>query len=164
MPAKKPSSIEIRHTTLFVSQSYGGETGPKTPGAFETYKPVRNGLFDPRMGPTHKRHACGTCAKIGPACMGHFGHIKLAVPLWGYQRLPVPPPASRMFSVDSKGRRVYGPITMQLADIININNKVRKKLDAEVGCAGLVLQLKEGVSMFLFMMFVAHAATNPHEN
>lgn len=45
-------------------------------------EPVTNGLFDPRMGVLeHNRH-CSTCQQKNIFCPGHFGHIKLARPVF----------------------------------------------------------------------------------
>jgi DNA-directed RNA polymerase II subunit RPB1 len=49
--------------------------------SFEGGKIVPNGLFDLRMGSLEKDVKCMTCESY-ETCPGHFGHIKLAVPVY----------------------------------------------------------------------------------
>lgn len=44
--------------------------------------PVDNGLFDLRMGTVSNCHTCRTCNQRMNACVGHFGHIELAQPVF----------------------------------------------------------------------------------
>lgn len=44
--------------------------------------PVDNGLFDLRMGTVNNCHPCRTCGQRMNACVGHFGHIELAQPVF----------------------------------------------------------------------------------
>ena len=51
----------------------------------ETYinnEPVIGGLFDPRMGVLDHNTKCKSCEQRGNFCPGHFGHIKLARPVF----------------------------------------------------------------------------------
>lgn len=51
----------------------------------ETYagnEPVIGGLFDPRMGVLEHNRYCSTCQQKNIFCPGHFGHIKLARPVF----------------------------------------------------------------------------------
>jgi DNA-directed RNA polymerase II subunit RPB1 len=47
--------------------------------------PVKNGLFDPRMGVIDNNKVCGTCEQKNAFCPGHFGHIMLAKPVFYIQ-------------------------------------------------------------------------------
>lgn len=47
--------------------------------------PVVNGLFDPRMGVIDYNDVCVTCHQKNTFCPGHFGHIKLAKPVFYVQ-------------------------------------------------------------------------------
>jgi len=54
----------------------------------ETYnvnEPVINGLYDPRMGVLEHNKLCQTCEQKNTLCPGHFGHIKLARPVFYFQ-------------------------------------------------------------------------------
>ena len=56
----------------------------------ETYsgtEPVPHGLFDPRMGVIDHTRVCQTCEQKNTFCPGHFGHIKLARPVFYIQFL-----------------------------------------------------------------------------
>ncbi|ONM16384.1 DNA-directed RNA polymerase III subunit 1 [Zea mays] len=44
--------------------------------------PVPNGLLDPRMGIPTKRGKCNTCHGEFSDCPGHFGYLKLALPVF----------------------------------------------------------------------------------
>ncbi|KAE8781360.1 DNA-directed RNA polymerase III subunit 1-like [Hordeum vulgare] len=45
-------------------------------------KPVPNGLLDTRMGAANKQGDCGTCHGSYTECPGHFGYLKLALPVF----------------------------------------------------------------------------------
>lgn len=45
-------------------------------------EPVPSGLFDPRMGVLEHNAYCRTCEQKNIFCPGHFGHIKLARPVF----------------------------------------------------------------------------------
>ena len=45
-------------------------------------EPVIGGLFDPRMGVLEHNRYCSTCQQKNIFCPGHFGHIKLARPVF----------------------------------------------------------------------------------
>lgn len=58
----------------------------------ETYEynlPKHNGLFDPRMGTIENGQVCETCKMDNRNCTGHFGHIRLAKPVYYIQFLPM---------------------------------------------------------------------------
>jgi DNA-directed RNA polymerase II subunit RPB1 len=48
-------------------------------------EPVKNGLFDPRMGVIDNNKLCGTCGQKNTFCPNHFGHIVLAKPVFYIQ-------------------------------------------------------------------------------
>lgn len=52
-------------------------------------KPVPNGLLDPHMGPANKAGFCATCHGNFSDCPGHFGYLKLTLPVFnvGYFNL-----------------------------------------------------------------------------
>ena len=45
-------------------------------------EPKKGSLMDPRLGPNNKDILCKTCKNDINICPGHFGHIKLAVPVY----------------------------------------------------------------------------------
>ncbi|GLI64445.1 hypothetical protein VaNZ11_007716 [Volvox africanus] len=54
-----------------------------SPIAFDNMKiPLKDGLYDPRMGPVDLRDRCGTCHLGYDRCPGHFGHMELPVPVY----------------------------------------------------------------------------------
>ncbi len=58
----------------------------------ETYEynlPKHNGLFDPRMGTIENGQVCETCKMDNRNCTGHFGHIRLAKPVYYIQFIPM---------------------------------------------------------------------------
>lgn len=56
---------------------------------FNGNDPVPNGLFDPRMGVIDYNKTCITCEQKNTFCPGHFGHIKLAKPVFHVQFFPI---------------------------------------------------------------------------
>lgn len=53
--------------------------------AFDELKnPIANGLYDPKMGvgPYDRFGKCPTCHKNERTCQGHFGHIRLILPIY----------------------------------------------------------------------------------
>ena len=47
---------------------------------------IQGGLYSPEMGPaTMRARNCSTCGLSFRECPGHFGHIKLCVPVWNPQ-------------------------------------------------------------------------------
>ncbi|XP_074555847.1 LOW QUALITY PROTEIN: DNA-directed RNA polymerase III subunit 1-like [Curcuma longa] len=45
-------------------------------------RPVQNGLLDPRMGAANKAGVCSTCHGNFTECPGHFGYLKLTLPVF----------------------------------------------------------------------------------
>lgn len=57
----------------------------------ETYdgnEPQIGGLFDPRMGVLENGKTCRSCGQTNHGCPGHFGHFKLARPVYFIQFFP----------------------------------------------------------------------------
>lgn len=44
--------------------------------------PAPNGCLDPRLGVSDKSSVCETCSKLLVDCAGHYGHIKLELPVF----------------------------------------------------------------------------------
>lgn len=53
----------------------------------ETGLPAENGINDPRMGVSMRSIACQTCFGSIKECPGHFGHLKLAEPVYNIEFL-----------------------------------------------------------------------------
>ena len=69
-----PQEIERRSVVeVLTNESYNGT------------EPVKNGLFDSRMGVIENNKICGTCEQKNNFCPGHFGHIRLAKPVYHIQ-------------------------------------------------------------------------------
>ena len=51
-------------------------------------RPAANGVLDPRLGVSNKRASCETCGQTLLECTGHFGYLKLELPVFhiGYFR------------------------------------------------------------------------------
>lgn len=50
--------------------------------AMPSRKPAPNGCLDPRLGISDKTSVCATCKLKLVDCAGHFGYIKLALPVF----------------------------------------------------------------------------------
>lgn len=53
--------------------------------SFDEFKnPISGGLYDPKMGvgPYDKFGKCPTCSKSEKDCQGHFGYVKLILPIY----------------------------------------------------------------------------------
>jgi len=48
----------------------------------ELGSPIRNGLYDPALGPTNPMEVCETCGLTYDFCPGHLGHISLCVTVY----------------------------------------------------------------------------------
>ena len=44
--------------------------------------PAPNGVLDLRLGVSDKKTACATCGEKLAECIGHFGHIKMHIPVY----------------------------------------------------------------------------------
>ncbi|KAJ0539434.1 putative DNA-directed RNA polymerase [Helianthus annuus] len=65
--------LNIGEVEVYSSKCYGGEAVTGT---------VVNGLLDPRMGPPNRFSTCETCHGKFQECPGHFGYLKLALPVF----------------------------------------------------------------------------------
>ena len=57
-------------------------------GTYEGNEPKIGGLFDPRMGVIENGKECRSCGQTNHKCPGHFGHFRLARPVYYIQFLP----------------------------------------------------------------------------
>lgn len=58
------------------------------PGTYDGSEPRIGGLFDPRMGVLDNGKTCRSCGQTNHNCPGHFGHYKLARPVYFFQFFP----------------------------------------------------------------------------
>jgi DNA-directed RNA polymerase II subunit RPB1 len=61
----------------------------KTDKTYQSTIPVAGGVFDSRFGVTEHGKVCPTCKQTNLLCPGHFGHIRLARPVYLYQFIDV---------------------------------------------------------------------------
>ena len=73
-----PEEIERRSVVEIVSNA-----------TYEGNEPKIGGLFDPRMGVLENGKQCRSCGQTNNNCPGHFGHYKLARPVYYIQFLPM---------------------------------------------------------------------------
>jgi DNA-directed RNA polymerase II subunit RPB1 len=57
-------------------------------GTYEGTEPKIGGLFDPRMGVLDNGKVCQSCGQTNHKCPGHFGHFRLARPVYYHQFMP----------------------------------------------------------------------------
>jgi len=57
-------------------------------GTYDGNEPRIGGLFDPRMGVLDNGKTCRSCGQTNHGCPGHFGHFKLARPVYFIQFFP----------------------------------------------------------------------------
>jgi len=60
-----------------------------TKDTYEGNEPKIGGLFDPRMGVLDNGKTCRSCGQSNHGCPGHFGHYRLARPVYFFQFLPL---------------------------------------------------------------------------
>ena len=73
-----PEEIERRSVVEVVTQvTYDGS------------EPKIGGLFDPRMGVIDNGKSCRSCGQTNHNCPGHFGHYRLARPVYYIQFFPI---------------------------------------------------------------------------
>jgi DNA-directed RNA polymerase II subunit RPB1 len=72
-----PEEIERRSVVEITSQA-----------TYEGNEPKIGGLFDPRMGVLDNGKTCRSCGQSNHGCPGHFGHYRLARPVYFFQFLP----------------------------------------------------------------------------
>jgi DNA-directed RNA polymerase II subunit RPB1 len=58
-------------------------------GTYDGNEPRIGGLFDPRMGVLDNGKTCRSCGQTNHSCPGHFGHFKLARPVYFFQFFPM---------------------------------------------------------------------------
>ena len=58
-----------------------------TDKTYNSQIPIAGGVFDPRFGVTDHGKICPKCKQTNLLCPGHFGHIRLARPVYLYQFL-----------------------------------------------------------------------------
>jgi DNA-directed RNA polymerase II subunit RPB1 len=56
-----------------------------TDKTYQGSQPIPNGVFDARFGVIENGKVCPTCKQTNQFCPGHFGHIRLARPVYLYQ-------------------------------------------------------------------------------
>jgi DNA-directed RNA polymerase II subunit RPB1 len=56
-----------------------------TDKTYQNNQPIANGVFDSRFGVIENGKVCPTCKQTNQFCPGHFGHIRLARPVYLYQ-------------------------------------------------------------------------------
>ena len=56
-----------------------------TDKTYQSGQAVPNGVFDPKFGVIENGKVCPTCKQTNQHCPGHFGHIRLARPVYLYQ-------------------------------------------------------------------------------
>lgn len=61
----------------------------KTDKTYQSGLPIPGGVFDSRFGVTDHGKICATCKQTNLLCPGHFGHIRLARPVYLYQFIDV---------------------------------------------------------------------------
>ena len=62
--------------------------GIEIPDLYENLEPKRGGLIDSRLGSVDNHIDCATCGLNNTYCVGHFGHIDLAEPIFHILYLP----------------------------------------------------------------------------
>ena len=60
-----------------------------TDKTFQSQQPVAGGVFDSRFGVTDHGKICPTCKYTNLLCPGHFGHIRLARPVYLHQFIEI---------------------------------------------------------------------------
>jgi DNA-directed RNA polymerase II subunit RPB1 len=61
----------------------------KTDKTYQSGIPIAGGVFDSRFGVTDHGKVCPTCKQTNLLCPGHFGHIRLARPVYLYQFIEI---------------------------------------------------------------------------
>lgn len=69
---------EIRRMTVLGKDTLGIEI----PDLYDNLEPKRGGLIDTRFGVTSSTLECASCGLDSTFCVGHFGHIDLAEPVF----------------------------------------------------------------------------------
>jgi DNA-directed RNA polymerase II subunit RPB1 len=69
---------EVKNTSALGRDS----VGLNIPDLYDNMEPKKGGLIDTRLGVIENHIDCGTCGLNTNYCVGHFGHIDLAVPVF----------------------------------------------------------------------------------
>jgi len=113
-------------------------------GTFDGNEPRISGLFDPRMGTLENGKTCRSCGQTNHNCPGHFGHYKLARPVYYIQFFPmvlnilecICIRCSKLLIDKSRGKlysKKKGEVRWKLV-LANCKNIVRCGQDTEDGC------------------------------
>lgn len=69
---------EIKYISALDSKTHG----VMIPDLYDNTEPKKGGLIDLRLGTTDNNYLCATCGLNSTYCVGHFGHIDLAEPVF----------------------------------------------------------------------------------
>ena len=73
----------LRNDEIKEISALGKDTvGVTIPDLYDNLEPKRGGLIDTRFGTTNNHIDCTTCGLNSTYCVGHFGHIDLAEPVF----------------------------------------------------------------------------------
>ena len=81
-------------------------------------EPVLGGLFDPRMGVIDNGKICKTCEQKNNFCPGHFGHLRLAKPVFYFHFIPMILKILKCCCIRCS-QLLFSPENPEIADIIN---------------------------------------------
>lgn len=70
-----------------LDNSVFGDYGVDDTDLYQNGEPKKKGPLDIRMGTTENHIDCGTCRLSSTYCMGHFGHITFASPMFHFEYL-----------------------------------------------------------------------------
>lgn len=69
---------EVKKRSVLSKESHGIDI----PDLYDNMEPKQGGLIDSRLGTTNNNIDCATCGLDTTNCVGHFGHITLAEPVF----------------------------------------------------------------------------------
>ena len=90
-PPQKISSIDfsicsgeeiVKNAVMEVQRDDMYTSVPTAPGQASIREAAPNGPLDRRMGTTNKDSKCKTCDEYLTECSGHFGHLRLTLPVF----------------------------------------------------------------------------------
>jgi DNA-directed RNA polymerase II subunit RPB1 len=88
-PIKQIKFCTYGNKEILAGSALGKDTdGITIPDLYDNAEPKRGGLIDSRLGTTDNHIDCATCGLNNLYCVGHFGHIKLAEPVFHMGYLP----------------------------------------------------------------------------
>ncbi|KAI9497890.1 hypothetical protein BDB00DRAFT_755731 [Zychaea mexicana] len=107
----------------------------------ESRVPVKGGVLDLRMGTSNKEAVCDTCGKKMQECVGHWGYLKLVLPIFhiGYfratcSRVMLEEPERRSFL---RRLRAPGLDNLQRMKIVKMINERCKKISYCPHCSSV---------------------------